>query len=69
MVNVEQMVVDRLLDVGCGDFVVCGGARNAGFVALLEALKVCRCGGTLKKEVRPFLHWGVPRIPGNLVQW
>jgi 2-succinyl-5-enolpyruvyl-6-hydroxy-3-cyclohexene-1-carboxylate synthase len=37
VVNVEQMVVDRLLDVGCGDFVVCGGARNAGFVALLEA--------------------------------
>ncbi|MDB4760716.1 thiamine pyrophosphate-binding protein, partial [bacterium] len=35
--NVEQMVVDRLLEAGCGDFVVCGGARNAGFVALLEA--------------------------------
>jgi 2-succinyl-5-enolpyruvyl-6-hydroxy-3-cyclohexene-1-carboxylate synthase len=37
VVNMEQMVVDRLLEAGCGDFVVCGGARNAGFVALLEA--------------------------------
>lgn len=33
------MVVDRLLEAGCGDFVVCGGARNAGFVALLESAK------------------------------
>ena len=28
---------ERVLDLGCGEFVVCGGARNAGLVALLQA--------------------------------
>lgn len=35
----EEEVIEMLLRVGCGDFVVCGGARNAGLVALLEAAK------------------------------
>ena len=30
-------MINELLKAGCGDFVVCGGARNAGLVALLEA--------------------------------
>lgn len=33
----ERQIVQELLDLGCGEFVVCGGARNAGLVALLEA--------------------------------
>lgn len=33
----EELVIAKLLGAGCGEFVVCGGARNAGLVALLEA--------------------------------
>ena len=33
----ERQIIQELLDLGCGEFVVCGGARNAGLVALLEA--------------------------------
>ena len=33
----ERQIVQELLDLGCGEFVVCGGARNAGLVALLQA--------------------------------
>jgi len=33
----ERQIVEELLELGCGEFVVCGGARNAGLVALLEA--------------------------------
>ncbi len=33
----EQQSIKQLLQSGCGEFVVCGGARNAGLVALLEA--------------------------------
>ncbi len=35
--STEREMIDELLKAGCGDFVVCGGARNAGLVALLEA--------------------------------
>ena len=35
--SVDKRVIESLLEAGCGDFVVCGGARNAGLVALLEA--------------------------------
>lgn len=35
-------MIDKLLKAGCGDFVVCGGARNAGLVALLEAAEGLR---------------------------
>ncbi|MFT6864600.1 MAG: 2-succinyl-5-enolpyruvyl-6-hydroxy-3-cyclohexene-1-carboxylate synthase [Akkermansiaceae bacterium] len=37
MTSTEQETIEALLKVGCGDFVVCGGARNAGLVALLKA--------------------------------
>ena len=33
----ELAAIDPLLQAGCEDFLVCGGARNAGLVALLEA--------------------------------
>ena len=33
----EQTIIEQVLRAGCGEFVVCGGARNAGLVALLEA--------------------------------
>ncbi len=33
----EKRVLESLLQLGCSEFVVCGGARNAGLVALLEA--------------------------------
>ena len=33
----EQEVLEELLQAGCREFVVCGGARNAGLVAILEA--------------------------------
>ena len=33
----EKKALEILLQLGCGEFVVCGGARNAGLVALLEA--------------------------------
>ncbi len=35
----EKSIIEQLLQSGCGEFVVCGGARNAGLVALLEAAK------------------------------
>tara|TARA_B110000881_G_scaffold84570_1_gene74109 strand:- start:123 stop:1631 length:1509 start_codon:yes stop_codon:yes gene_type:complete len=37
MASPEREMINELLKAGCGDFVVCGGARNAGLVALLEA--------------------------------
>lgn len=37
MTSTEREMIEKLLRAGCGDFVVCGGARNAGLVALLEA--------------------------------
>jgi 2-succinyl-5-enolpyruvyl-6-hydroxy-3-cyclohexene-1-carboxylate synthase len=36
-VTPEQTIIEQVLRAGCGEFVVCGGARNAGLVALLEA--------------------------------
>ena len=33
----EFSTISQLLQAGCGEFVVCGGARNAGLVACLEA--------------------------------
>ena len=33
----EKTIIEQLLQSGCGEFVVCGGARNAGLVACLEA--------------------------------
>lgn len=36
-VSPEEEVIERLLAAGCGEFVVCGGARNAGLVARLVA--------------------------------
>ncbi len=33
----EREIIEQLLEAGCGEFVVCGGARNATLVALLEA--------------------------------
>lgn len=33
----EKRILQNVLQLGCGEFVVCGGARNAGMVALLEA--------------------------------
>lgn len=41
----EAEIIGKLLELGCREFVVCGGARNAGLVAHLEAgegLKVWR---------------------------
>jgi 2-succinyl-5-enolpyruvyl-6-hydroxy-3-cyclohexene-1-carboxylate synthase len=38
-VTPEQIIIEQVLRAGCGEFVVCGGARNAGLVALLEAAK------------------------------
>lgn len=35
----ERQVLTELLRAGCGEFVVCGGARNAGLIALLEAAR------------------------------
>lgn len=32
----EETIIHKLLQCGCGEFVVCGGARNAGLVACLE---------------------------------
>ena len=36
-VSSEQKIIEQLLRAGCGDFVLCGGARNAGLIAQLEA--------------------------------
>lgn len=35
--SAEKQVIDSLLQAGCGEFVLCGGARNASLIALLEA--------------------------------
>jgi len=35
-VNSEKAVIDELTRSGCREFIVCGGARNAGLVALLK---------------------------------
>lgn len=35
----EEKVIEELLRAGCREFVVCGGARNAGLVALLKAAR------------------------------
>ncbi len=38
----ERSAIEQLLQSGCAEFVVCGGARNAGLVAHLEAAEGLR---------------------------
>lgn len=61
----EQDIVDRLLKAGCGDFVVCGGARNAGLVALLEAAEGLKVWKHFEERGAAFFAMGRAKDTGR----
>ncbi|HBE97472.1 MAG TPA: 2-succinyl-5-enolpyruvyl-6-hydroxy-3-cyclohexene-1-carboxylic-acid synthase, partial [Verrucomicrobiales bacterium] len=61
----ERQIVQELLDLGCGEFVVCGGARNAGLVALLEAAGGIRVWRHFEERSAAFFALGRTKDSGR----
>ncbi|MDA7882374.1 thiamine pyrophosphate-binding protein, partial [Akkermansiaceae bacterium] len=61
----ERKIVQELLDSGCGEFVVCGGARNAGLVALLEAASGIRVWRHFEERGAAFFALGRTKDSGR----
>ena len=62
--NEEKRVLELLLQMGCGEFVVCGGARNAGLVALLEAAEGVRVWRHFEERGAAFFALGRAKDSG-----
>ena len=60
----EKGVIESLLHLGCSEFVVCGGARNAGLVALLEAAEGIRVWRHFEERGAAFFALGRSKDSG-----
>lgn len=61
----EREIIEQVLRAGCGEFVVCGGARNAGLVALLEAAKGLRVWTHFEERGAAFFALGRVKETGQ----
>lgn len=61
----EKEIVGQLLKAGCREFVMCGGARNAGLVALLEAADGLQVWRHFEERGAAFFALGRTKDTGN----
>lgn len=61
----ERESIKQLLEAGCGEFVVCGGARNAGLVALLKAAEGIRVWQHFEERGAAFFALGRTKETGQ----
>lgn len=58
MISAERELIERLVESGCGEFVVCGGARNAGLIAVLAAAEGIRLWRHFDERAAAFFALG-----------
>lgn len=61
----ERASIEQLLQAGCDEFVVCGGARNAGLVALLKAADGIRVWQHFEERGAAFFALGRTKATGR----